>query len=71
MAAVKMNVFHWHLSDDQGFRVESRRFPKLQQLASDGHFYTQAEVRQVIAYAEDRGIRVVPELISPAIPPRF
>ncbi len=65
MAAVKMNVFHWHLSDDQGFRVESRRFPKLQQLASDGHFYTQAEVRQVIAYAEDRGIRVVPEFDIP------
>jgi hexosaminidase len=65
MAAVKMNVFHWHLSDDQGFRVESKRFPKLQQLGSDGHFYTQAEVRQVIDYARDRGIRVIPEFDIP------
>jgi|SRR5579871_1172457 len=65
MAAVKLNVFHWHLSDDQGFRVESRKFPKLQQLGSDGNFYTQAEVREVVAYARDRGIRVVPEFDMP------
>ncbi len=44
MAAVKLNVLHWHLSDDQGFRVESKRFPRLQQLGSDGHFYTQDQV---------------------------
>jgi hexosaminidase len=65
MAAVKLNVFHWHLSDDQGFRVESKKFPKLQQLGSDGHFYTQAELRQVVAYARERGIRVVPEFDIP------
>ncbi|MGA2270658.1 MAG: family 20 glycosylhydrolase [Bryobacteraceae bacterium] len=65
MAAVKLNVFHWHLSDDQGFRVESRRFPRLQQLGSDGHFYTQADIRHVVAYASDRGIRVVPEFDIP------
>jgi len=65
MAAVKMNVFHWHLSDNQGFRVESRRFPKLQLLGSDGLYYTQAEVREIIAYARDRGIRVVPEFDMP------
>lgn len=65
MAAVKLNVFHWHLSDDQGFRVESRRFPKLQGLGSDGHFYTQDEVRRVIEYARDRGIRVIPEFDMP------
>jgi hexosaminidase len=65
MAAVKMNVFHWHLSDDQGFRVESKRFPKLQQLGSDGHFYTQAEVRRLVEYAADRGIRVIPEFDIP------
>ncbi|MBV9771577.1 MAG: family 20 glycosylhydrolase [Bryobacterales bacterium] len=65
MAAVKLNVFHWHLSDDQGFRVESKHFPKLQQLGSDGHFYTQDQVRDVIAYARDRGIRVVPEFDVP------
>jgi len=65
MAAVKLNVLHWHLSDDQGFRVESKRFPRLQQLGSDGHFYTQDEVRHIIAYARDRGIRVVPEFDMP------
>lgn len=65
MAAVKLNVFHWHLSDDQGFRVESKRFPKLQQYGSDGHFYTQDEIRRVIAYAADRGIRVEPEFDIP------
>jgi hexosaminidase len=65
MAAVKLNVFHWHLSDDQGFRVESKRYPKLQQNGSDGNFYTQAEVRQIISYARDRGIRVVPEFDMP------
>jgi len=65
MAAVKFNVFHWHLSDDQGFRVESKRYPKLQELGSDGHFYTQEEIRQVVAYARDRGIRVIPEFDIP------
>ncbi|HKV25147.1 MAG TPA: family 20 glycosylhydrolase [Candidatus Acidoferrum sp.] len=65
MEAVKMNVFHWHLSDNQGFRVESKRFPKLQELGSDGLFYTQDEVRDLIAYARDRGIRVVPEFDVP------
>ena len=65
MAAVKMNVFHWHLSDDQGFRIESKRFPNLQQMGSDGLYYTQDEVRDLIAYARDRGIRVVPEFDMP------
>ena len=65
MAAVKMNVLHWHLSDDQGFRVESRRFPKLNTAGSDGQYYTQAEVREVIHYAAERGIRVVPEFDMP------
>jgi len=65
MAAVKLNVFHWHLSDNQGFRVESKKFPKLQEMGSDGLFYTQDEVRDLIAYARDRGIRVVPEFDMP------
>lgn len=65
MAAVKLNVFHWHLSDNQGFRVESKKFPKLQELGSDGLFYTQDEVRDLIAYAHERGIRVVPEFDMP------
>jgi hexosaminidase len=66
MAAVKLNVFHWHLSDDQGFRIESKVYPKLQELGSDGHYYTQDQVRKVIAYARDRGIRVMPEFDVPA-----
>lgn len=65
MAMVKLNVLHWHLSEDQGFRVESRRFPKLHQLGSDGQYYTQDELRDVVAYARDRGIRVVPEFDMP------
>ena len=65
MAAVKLNVFHWHLSDDQGFRVESKRFPKLQEIGSDGHFYTQQQIHGVIEYARDRGIRVIPEFDMP------
>ena len=65
MEAVKMNVLHWHLSDNQGFRTESRKFPKLHEQGSDGLFYTQEEVRDVVEYARDRGIRVVPEFDMP------
>ena len=65
MAVVKLNVLHWHLSDDQGFRVESRTFPRLQQLGSDSLFYTQEEIRDIVAYATDRGIRVMPEFDMP------
>ena len=65
MAAVKLNVFHWHLSDNQGFRVESKKFPKLHEMGSDGLYYTQDEIRELIAYARERGIRVVPEFDMP------
>ena len=65
MAAVKLNVLHWHLSDDQGFRAESKVFPKLTGMGSDGMFYTQGEIRDLIAYAHDRGIRVIPEFDIP------
>jgi hexosaminidase len=65
MEAVKLNVFHWHLSEDQGFRVESKTFPLLQEKGSNGQFYTQEQVRYVIAYARNRGIRVVPEFDMP------
>jgi hexosaminidase len=65
MEAVKMNVFHWHLSENQGFRAESKKFPKLHAQGSDGQFYTQEEIRDVIAYARERGIRVVPEFDMP------
>ncbi len=65
MAVVKLNVFHWHLSDDQGFRAESKRFPKLTGMGSGGEFYTQDEMRDVVSYARARGIRVVPEFDIP------
>jgi hexosaminidase len=65
MAAVKLNVLHWHLSEDQGFRVESKRYPLLAGKGSDGLFYTQAQIKDVVAYARDRGIRVVPEFDMP------
>jgi hexosaminidase len=65
MAAVKMNVLHWHASDDQGFRIESKTFPKLAGMGSEGHYYTQAEIREFISYAHDRGIRIVPEFDTP------
>ncbi len=65
MAAVKMNVLHWHLTEDQGFRVESKKFPELHKMGSDGDFYTQDEIREIIKFAADRGIRVMPEFDMP------
>jgi hexosaminidase len=66
MAAVKMNVLHMHLCNDQGFRVESKQFPRLQEVASDGKYYTQEEIRGLVKYASQRGIRIVPEFVVPA-----
>ena len=65
MAMVKMNVFHWHLSEDQGFRVECKTFPKLHELGSDGQYFTHEDVKEIIKYANDRGIRVIPEFDIP------
>jgi hexosaminidase len=65
LEAVKMNIFHWHLSENQGFRIESKKFPKLHEMGSDGLYYTQDEVHDLIEYARDRGIRVVPEFDVP------
>jgi hexosaminidase len=65
MAAVKMNVLHLHLSDDQGFRVECKTYPLLHLLGSNGLYYTQEQIKDIIAYADARGIRVVPEFDMP------
>ena len=62
MERVKLNTLHLHLSDDQGFRVESRRYPKLN---AAGPFFTQAEIRDLVSYAADRGVRIVPEFDVP------
>lgn len=65
MALVKLNVLHIHLTEDQGFRIESKKFPRLHELGSDGHYFTQDQMREIIAYAAQRGIRVVPEFDIP------
>ncbi|MCE3253542.1 MAG: N-acetyl-beta-hexosaminidase [Cellvibrio sp.] len=65
MAAAKYNIFHWHLTDDQGWRFESKKYPKLHKLASDGEYYTRRQIRDVVAYARARGIQVLPEIDMP------
>ncbi|MBB2200923.1 family 20 glycosylhydrolase [Gluconacetobacter tumulisoli] len=65
MEMVKLDVLHLHLSDGQGFRVESRVFPRLTRVASHGQYYTQDQIRDLVAYAADRGIRIVPEFDTP------
>lgn len=65
MAAVKMNVFHWHLVDDQGWRIELKKHPKLTEMASDGNYYTQEEIKNIVKYADERGILVIPEIDVP------
>ncbi len=65
MAAVKLNVLHFHLTEDQGFRIECKTFPKLHQLGSNGEYYTQEQIKEIIAYADLRGIRVMPEFDMP------
>lgn len=65
MEAVKLNVLHLHISDYQGVRIESKKFPKLQQLGSGGKYYTQDQMKDLIEYARDRGIRVMPEFDMP------
>ena len=74
MAALKLNKFHWHLTDDQGFRIQSIAFPLLTEVgvwrkepdgSVYGGFYTPQDIRRVVAYAADLGIEVVPELDLP------
>ena len=65
MAAVKMNVLHLHLTEDQGFRVESKVYPNLHLLGSDGHYFSQEDIKEIVSYAAARGIRVVPEFDIP------
>jgi len=87
MAAYKLNNFHWHLTDDQGWRIEIKKYPRLTQIASQraqtvignyhdrtpqqfdntpyGGFYTQDQIRDVVKYAADRYINIVPEIEMP------
>ncbi|MBW2425754.1 MAG: family 20 glycosylhydrolase [Deltaproteobacteria bacterium] len=65
MELTKLNVLHLHLSDDEGFRVQSERYPKLTEVGAHGEFYSQAEIRELVRYATARGVRVVPEFDMP------
>lgn len=65
MAAVKLNVLHLHLTEDQMFGIESKVFPRLHEVGAEGNYYTQEDIKEVIAYADQRGIRVVPEFDVP------
>jgi hexosaminidase len=74
LAYHKLNRFHWHLTEDQGWRIEIDKYPKLTEIGAyrtddDGRryggFYTKDDVREVVAYAADRGITVVPEIEMP------
>jgi len=87
MAAYKLNNFHWHLTDDQGWRIEIKKYPKLTEIGSQraqtkvgrahgddsdlyyntpyGGFYTQEQIKEVVAYANERFINVIPEIEMP------
>ncbi len=65
MAMLKMNVLHLHLSEYQGFRVESKKYPKLHEMGSQGNYFSQEDIREILKHAADRGIRIVPEFDVP------
>jgi len=65
MALVKLNVLHLHLTDDQAFRFGSRTYPELAERGSDGHYFDEEDLREIVGYAAELGIRVVPELDMP------
>jgi hexosaminidase len=64
LSLVKMNVLHWHLTDDQAWRIESKRFPELHRQFG-GEFSSQEAIREIVAYAEARGVDVIPEIDMP------
>src|SRR6185437_10175810 len=74
MSYYKFDVFHWHLTDDQGWRIQVNRYPKLTSVGAwrteadgnrDGGFYTQNQIREVVEYARERNVMVVPEIEMP------
>ncbi|WP_045419091.1 beta-N-acetylhexosaminidase [Vibrio campbellii] len=65
MASAKMNVFHWHIWDDQAIRIQLDNYQKLWQDTADGDYYTKDEIRYVVNYARNLGIRVIPEISLP------
>lgn len=65
MASAKMNVFHWHIWDDQGIRIQLENYPRLWQVTADGDYYSKDDIRKVVVYARNLGIRVIPEISLP------
>ncbi|MFT8718224.1 MAG: family 20 glycosylhydrolase [Acetobacter sp.] len=65
MELTKLNVLHLHLNDGAAFRVESHVFPRLQMIGAHGQYYTQEDIRALVRYAADRGVRIVPEFDVP------
>lgn len=65
MELVKLNVLHLHLTDDQGFRIESKTYPELHEKGSNGQYLSQEDIRRIIHEADLRGIRVIPEFDIP------
>lgn len=74
MAFYKLNRFHWHLTDANGWRIEIKKYPKLAEIGGIGNYtdtlaaaryYTQAEIREIVTYAQDRFITVIPEIDMP------
>ena len=65
MSLCKLNVFQWKLSDDQAWRLEVLRAPKLQERSSGGKYYTRDDVKEVVAFAQSRGIEVIPQIDLP------
>lgn len=63
ISLAKMNVLHWHLTDDQAWRIESKKFPNLHTTSSD--YYTQEEIKNVVEFAHVRGVEIVPEIEMP------
>lgn len=63
LSQVKMNILHWHLTDDQGWRIESKVFPRLHE--TSGQYYTQEEIRDIMEYARNRGVEIIPEVDLP------
>lgn len=63
LSLVKINVLHWHLTDDQAWRIESKAFPKLHE--TSGQYYTWNEIRDIVEYARIRGVEVIPEVDLP------
>jgi hexosaminidase len=64
MSMVKINVFHWHLTDDQGWRLESRRFPALHE-QNPAEYYSRDEIRDMVEFARLRGMEIIPEIDLP------